>query len=141
MNLCGGIANLAEPEQLLLEIPDEKFQLTPRRKASSSMPSRRRKGDPGMIDADKRTPTDRRSSTRPSSARSRPYSSQNQTGASNSSRPNQFSRDDSIRKSTTRQRPAGPAPHSSKTVSSAVRKLENGYPVVSRKRTVVSFAM
>jgi hypothetical protein len=131
MNLCGGIANFSEPDQLLLEIPDEKFQMTPRRKAASSLPSRRRKGDLGAVDAGRRTPTEeRRSSSRPLSTRSRVRSSQSPIANPSPTFLNPLSKDD-LKKSMTRQRPVGPPVHASKSVSGLMKKLEAGYSVVS----------
>jgi hypothetical protein len=130
MNLCGAIANIAEPDQLLLQIPDEKFQLTPRRKATSSLPSRRRQGDMGPIETDRRTPTERRSSSRPLSARSRVRSSQSPMADPSPDFLNPLSKDD-LKKSMTRQRPAGPPLHTSKNASGVLKMLEAGYNVVS----------
>lgn len=128
--LCGGIANLTEPEQLLLEIPDEKFQMTPRRKASSSLPTRRRNGDLGSIETDRKTPTERRSSSRPLSARSRARSSASPIATPSPTFLNPLSKDD-LKKSMTR-RPVGPPPqHISKSASDLMKKLEAGFNVVS----------
>lgn len=134
MNLCGGIVNLGDSEQLLLEIPDEKFQVTPRRKASSSLPSRKKKGELGPIDTERRTPTstDRKSSLRPLSAhsRGRPQASQSPVAAPSPTFLNPLSKDD-LKKSMNRQRPTGPPLHASKIISSGLtRKLESGHNVV-----------
>ena len=65
MNLCGGIGNVSGHEKLALEIPDERFQMTPRRKASSSTPSYRKKTvQPGAEIERRRTPSSTRASSR-----------------------------------------------------------------------------
>lgn len=134
MNLCGGIISVAEPEQLLLEIPDEKFQLTPRRKAASSAPSRRRKGIPTSIDTGRRTPTEHRSSfsTRPSSARNGSREPQTPEALPSPSFLNPLSEEE-LKKSRSRQRSSAPPLHASKGGSSLglSRKFETSYNVVS----------
>lgn len=136
MNLCGGIVNIGDSDQLLLELPDEKFQLTPRRKATTSLPGRRNKAELGPIDTERRTPTstERRGSARPLSTtpgnRSRPSASP--IAIPSPTFLNPLSKDD-LRKSMNRQRPAaGPPIHASKVNSSGLtKKLESGYNVVS----------
>lgn len=134
MNLCGGIVNVGDSEQLLLEIPDEKFQLTPRRKATSSVPGRRNKVELGPLDTERRTPssTDRRSSVRPLSTTSgnRSRASPSPLAVPSPTFLNPLSKDD-LRKSMNRQRPvAGPPPHATKVHSSGLtKKLESGYNV------------
>jgi hypothetical protein len=146
MNLCGGIVNVSEPELLLLEIPDEKFSLTPRRKASSSTPSRRRKGVPTHVDTSRRTPTgtSRTPSFRPSS-RGKPTHLSTPTGSPSptflnpiaSPSPtflNPISKED-LKKRPSRQRPLGPSSlRGLKTPSGLVKKLEEGFKVVSTTR-------
>lgn len=132
MNLCGGDFNITEPEPLLLEIPDEKFQLTPRRKAASSLPTRRKNGALGPINtAERRTSTEQNYSSRPLSARGRSRTSQS-PAATNAgpSLLNPLTRDD-LKKSINRQRPTGPPLHTSKSVTGLMKKLETGYDVVS----------
>ena len=135
MNLCGGIVNVGESEQLLLEIPDEKFQLTPRRKATSSLPGRRNK-ELGPIDTERRTPTstERRNSSRPLSTTTgnRSKGSPSPLAVPSPTFLNPLSKDD-LRKSMNRQRPAaGPPLHATKVSSSGLtKKLESGYNVVS----------
>ena len=136
MNLCGGIVNVGDSELFLLEIPDEKFQLTPRRKATSSLPGRRNKAELGPIDTDRRTPTsiERRGSTRPLSATSgnRSKGSPSPIAVPSPTFLNPLSKDD-LRKSMNRQRPVvGPPLHATKAHSSGLtKKLESGYNVVS----------
>jgi hypothetical protein len=132
MNLCGGIVNVAEPELLLLEIPDEKFQLTPRRKASSSAPSRRRKGVPTHIDTGRRTPTgssSRPTSSRPSSSRSRSRQSFSPAADPSPTFLNPISKDE-LRKTRSR-RPTGPPHRQLKTSSALIKRLDSGFNVVS----------
>jgi hypothetical protein len=133
MNLCGGIANIAEPE-LLLEIPNEHFSMTPRRKSPSSRRSSR-KGVPTYVDTGRRTPTGTRTpSSRPSSrSRSRHSPSMNHTSPHSLPSPtflNPLSRDD-LRKSRSRQRPLCPPLHSLKMASGLIKKLEEGFNLVS----------
>ena len=130
MNLCGGVVNAVEPDQLLLDISDEQFQLTPRRKAASSLPSRHWKGVPGPVDTERRTPTERKSFSRPLSARSRSRASQSPIATASPTFLNPLSKDD-LKKSMNRQRPAGPPLHTSKNVAGPIKKLAVGYHVVS----------
>jgi hypothetical protein len=143
MNLCGGIANIEEPE-LLLEIPNEHFSMKPRRKSTPSSRRSSRKGVPTYVDTGRRTPTGTKTpSSRPSS-RSRSRHSPSMNHASPHSLPsptflnplsnptflNPLSKDD-LRKPRPRQRPLCPPLHSLKIASGLIKKLEGGFNLVS----------
>eukprot|EP00934_Nitzschia_sp_Nitz4_P005974 Nitzschia sp. Nitz4//scaffold3_size479765//43810//46457//NITZ4_000017-RA/size479765-augustus-gene-0.1-mRNA-1//1//CDS//3329550509//5964//frame0 len=126
MNICGGIAPITEPEQLLLEIPDEKFQMTPRRKASSSAPSRRDKV-PSFVDTGRKTPTEHRpSSSRHSSARRRSHEPQSPIAAPSPTFLNPISKDE-LKKSRSRQRSSAPPLHSSK--GNTIKRNDSSFKV------------
>jgi hypothetical protein len=121
MNLCGGIANVGGGDQLLLEIPDEKFQLTPRRNAASSTPSRRHNTSLSAVESTRRTP---------SSALGRSRASQSPNSAQSPTFLNPISKND-LKKSVDRQRSGGQSMLPSKMSSLAIKNLEAGYIVVS----------
>ena len=125
MNLCGAIANVGQGDQLLLEIPDEKFQLTPRQDASSSVPSRRNSASFSKIGSSRRTHYSRPLST--------PGKSQTPQGSSVVQSPtllNPISKDD-LKKSMGRQRSDAQPIVLSMGSSSAIKTLQGGFKVVS----------
>lgn len=143
MNLCGAIIDVPESE-LLLEMPNEHFAAmdpsSTRRKStpSSRRSSSSRKGVPTYVDTSRRTPTgSKTSSTRPSSSRSsRSHHSPSVNKESPHNRPsptflNPISRDDFKRKSRSRQRTTCPPLHNLKMTSGLIKKVEEGFYVVS----------
>ena len=120
MNLCGAIANVGQGDQLLLEIPDEKFQLTPRQDASSSVPSRRNSASFSKIGSSRRTHYSRPLST----------PGKSHTPVQSPTLLNPISKDD-LKKSMGRQRSDAQPIVLSMGSSSAIKTLQAGFKVVS----------
>ena len=126
MNLCGAIANIGEGDQLLLEIPDERFQLTPRRDASSSVPSRRNSASSSKLESS-RSPH----YSRPlSSTHGKFRSSQSSSLVQSPTLLNPISKDD-LKKTLGRKRSEAQASVVSKSSSLAIKNLQAGFKVVS----------
>ena len=150
MNLCGGITHIAEQE-LFLSIPDDEFTMTPRRKSSSSAPSRRKKSLPSQRDVSPLTSSRRMAPESVGNAQSRSSTVASNNGpnsttkASNSveksstSMLNPVSREDlkllnpvsreDLKRYRSRQR--GPPLRGMKSSSILMKKLESGFNLVS----------
>lgn len=99
MNLCGGIGNVAEPEQLMLEIPNEQFGMSSRKKSNWKQTT---------------------SSRGQGSSRMQPHVD---TGRTPSRSRTQSSR------SSSRNPSMGYRQHTSKSTSALIKKLEGGFHV------------
>jgi len=126
MNLCGAVANVGEGDKLILEIPDEKFQLTPRRDASSSVPSRRNNASFSKFESSRSGHY-----SRPlSSTHGKLRTSQSSSMVQSPTFLNPISKDD-LKKSEGRKRSEAQASLVSKSSSSAIKDLQAGFKVVS----------
>jgi hypothetical protein len=144
MNLCGGITGISEHE-LILQIPDEEYNVIPisrKQKSSSSSTSKRRSKSPSkdktMLLAQQTSLSNNRPSSRSRSSRGglTSVSSTNQqqnSASSSSSMLNPVSRHD-YEKLKSRQHRSQPltTSHGHKSSSILTKKLEYGFNLVSR---------
>jgi hypothetical protein len=147
MNLCGGITGISEHE-LILQVPDEQYNATPRKQKSSSSTSKRRSKSPSKdrtMFLAQQTSLSNRPSSRSRSRSSRgltsmPLTNQQQsssttnpgTPAASSSLLNPVSRHDYDKLKSRQHRSQPLTSHRHKSSSILTKKLESGFNLVSK---------
>jgi hypothetical protein len=146
MNLCGGITGIISEHELILQIPDEEYNATPRKQKSSSSTSKRRSKSPSKdktMFLAQQTSSSNRPSSRSRSSRGLPsMSSANQQQSSSTARPgipaasssmlNPVSRHDYDKLKSRQHRSQPLTSHGHKSSSILTKKLESGFNLVSK---------